>query len=420
MRGHRRVRAGGARGACRRGGVDTAAPGPRSGRLRSPGSGVRVADQRRRLQAGRPAGHRHGDRQVQRGQPQRRQRDRGRGVGAAGLVPDRRALGGADPGPGRPGQRDDLPILRVKLHVAHRRCRSLRSRAAYPRPAQLGGRPSGRIGCRSAGVAAPLDERPCRSGCGGRPGSPRSAAARRRSPSRARRSGPGRALGQQPADGLDVLGLDRRRRTARRGLDRQPGGDPGRSVGELLDRRAVASYSSVISPTISSRMSSMVTRPAVPPYSSTTTAMWIRCRLHLPQQLVDRLGVRDERGRAHDLLDLLGSSASRCSWSRRDEVLEVGEADHVVEVLADHRDPGEAAAQGQRQGLAERLVALDEDHVGARHHHLAGDVSPSSKTEWIISRSPGSITPRCSARSTSSRSSVSVANGPVAGSPCPG
>jgi len=34
------------------------------------------------------------------------------------------------------------------------------------------------------------------------------------------------------------------------------------------------SYSSVISPTISSRMSSMVSRPAVPPYSSTAIAMW--------------------------------------------------------------------------------------------------------------------------------------------------
>ena len=36
------------------------------------------------------------------------------------------------------------------------------------------------------------------------------------------------------------------------------------------------SYSSVISPTISSRMSSIVTRPAVPPYSSMTIAQWMR------------------------------------------------------------------------------------------------------------------------------------------------
>ena len=38
-----------------------------------------------------------------------------------------------------------------------------------------------------------------------------------------------------------------------------------------------SSYSSVISPTISSSTSSIVTSPAVPPYSSTTTAMcWRR------------------------------------------------------------------------------------------------------------------------------------------------
>ena len=39
-------------------------------------------------------------------------------------------------------------------------------------------------------------------------------------------------------------------------------------------------------------------------------------------------------------------------------------------------------------------------------------VSPSSKTEWIIRRSPDSMTADASARSTSSRSSVSVENGP--------
>src|SRR3990170_2953370 len=39
-------------------------------------------------------------------------------------------------------------------------------------------------------------------------------------------------------------------------------------------------------------------------------------------------------------------------------------------------------------------------------------VSPSSKTEWIIFRSSDSITADASAMSTSSRSSVSVENGP--------
>ena len=37
----------------------------------------------------------------------------------------------------------------------------------------------------------------------------------------------------------------------------------------------------------------------------------------------------------------------------------------------DDGDAGEPAAQEQRHRLAQRLAALDEDQVGARHHHLA-------------------------------------------------
>src|SRR6266702_4568375 len=45
----------------------------------------------------------------------------------------------------------------------------------------------------------------------------------------------------------------------------------------------------------------------------------------------------------------------------------------LVGDLADHRDPGEPAAQRERQRLPQRLAALDEDHVGARHHDLPHD-----------------------------------------------
>ena len=117
----------------------------------------------------------------------------------------------------------------------------------------------------------------------------------------------------------------------------------------------------------------MVTRPAVPPYSSTTIGHVDVPRLHLAQQLVDRLGVRDEGRRPHDLLDAYGVLAVADLVGAPDQVLEVDDADDVVVVLADHRDPGEAAAQGQRQRLPQRLAALDEHHVGARHHHLADD-----------------------------------------------
>ena len=78
-------------------------------------------------------------------------------------------------------------------------------------------------------------------------------------------------------------------------------------------------------------------------------------------------------GRAHHLVDALGELDVRRLEVAAHDVLEVGDADDVVEVLADHRHPGEAAAQEERHRLAQVLVALDVDDVGARHHHLARD-----------------------------------------------
>ena len=134
-----------------------------------------------------------------------------------------------------------------------------------------------------------------------------------------------------------------------------------------------SSNSSVISPTISSRRSSIVISPAVPPYSSTTDGDVLAIGLHLREQGVDRLGVGHEVGRAHHLFHPLGELHVGRLEVAAHEVLEVGEAEDVVEVLADDRHPGEAAAQEQRHRLAQVLVVLDVDHVRARHHHLAGD-----------------------------------------------
>src|SRR4030095_5843329 len=44
----------------------------------------------------------------------------------------------------------------------------------------------------------------------------------------------------------------------------------------MLSEASSKSYSSSMSPTICSSTSSMVTRPATPPYSSITMAMWLR------------------------------------------------------------------------------------------------------------------------------------------------
>jgi hypothetical protein len=73
------------------------------------------------------------------------------------------------------------------------------------------------------------------------------------------------------------------------------------------------------------------------------------------------------------------------------DVLQVRDADHVVLVLADHRDPRETAAQGQRERLLDGLVAsMNTMSVRGTMTSLTM-VSPSSKTERTISRSPGSM-----------------------------
>ena len=77
--------------------------------------------------------------------------------------------------------------------------------------------------------------------------------------------------------------------------------------------------------------------------------------LHLAQQLVDRLGLRHEAG-VRITSSTVGRRRSAASWAAADEVLEVDDADHVVDVLADHRDPGEAAAQRQGERLAHGLA----------------------------------------------------------------
>ena len=67
---------------------------------------------------------------------------------------------------------------------------------------------------------------------------------------------------------------------------------PSSTIGSIS-----TSYSSRISPTISSSRSSIVTRPAVPPYSSTTIAHLHLLALELLQQLRHALGLRHERRR---------------------------------------------------------------------------------------------------------------------------
>ena len=78
----------------------------------------------------------------------------------------------------------------------------------------------------------------------------------------------------------------------------------------------------------------MVIRPATPPYSSTTMAMWLRFARKSLQQHVQALGFGDEDRRtqhvAHVELLLAGVIAQ--------QVLGEQDADHVVLAFADHRE----------------------------------------------------------------------------------
>ena len=80
------------------------------------------------------------------------------------------------------------------------------------------------------------------------------------------------------------------------------------------------SYSSRISPTISSSRSSIVTSPAVPPYSSTTIAHLRLLALELLQQLGHALGLRHDDRRPQQRRDrprVVGGARARPGPSRR-------------------------------------------------------------------------------------------------------
>src|SRR5580704_9655347 len=118
-RTHGRALVDGAEGAVGGGAEDRRVRAQVADRGQVRGVRVRVADQGRGLEPFRAAGGGHRYREAQRGQPQRRQRDRRRRVGPPGLVAYRRALRRPGPGPGRPGQRDDLLVLGIKRRFAH-------------------------------------------------------------------------------------------------------------------------------------------------------------------------------------------------------------------------------------------------------------------------------------------------------------
>ncbi|MPM90054.1 hypothetical protein SDC9_137170 [bioreactor metagenome] len=69
--------------------------------------------------------------------------------------------------------------------------------------------------------------------------------------------------------------------------------------------------------------------------------------LHLPHQIVDRLGVGCERGRAHQRADRLPLVRVGIVVDAAHQVFDVQDADDVVQVFPDHRDPAETGPQRQ-------------------------------------------------------------------------
>jgi hypothetical protein len=130
------------------------------------------------------------------------------------------------------------------------------------------------------------------------------------------------------------------------------------------------SYSSRISPTISSSRSSSVTRPAVPPYSSTTIASCLLA-LELLEQLGHPLGLGHE-GRGPDQATARPPASSPLGHEL-DQILHEDDAEDVVEVVRIHGDPRILLLTEERQQLVERRVAADRDDVRPRRHDLADE-----------------------------------------------
>ena len=117
-------------------------------------------------------------------------------------------------------------------------------------------------------------------------------------------------------------------------------------------------------------MSSRVTSPAVPPYSSTTMAMWKRSRCISRSSSATRLvsGTKWAGRASSATVPLLVPVALGPH-----EVLGVDDADDVVDALAAGGDAAVAVEDDDLHGVGHPEVGGDRDHVGAGHHDLAHD-----------------------------------------------
>ncbi len=133
-------------------------------------------------------------------------------------------------------------------------------------------------------------------------------------------------------------------------------------------RSTSTSYSSRISPTISSRRSSMVTRPAVLPYSSTTIALWTRLRWNSFSSSGTRLVSGTKCAGRISVVTTSDEDALGLSWIRS---LTNTKPEDVVERLLVDGDARVLLLAKHGQQLIERGLGLDADDVGPGRHHFA-------------------------------------------------
>ena len=156
--------------------------------------------------------------------------------------------------------------------------------------------------------------------------------------------------------------------------------------------------------------SSSVTSPAVPPYSSTTIAMWNLLGLHLAHEPGDRLGLGHEAGGAHEAGDRLVAAALALGPH---QVLGVGDADDVVDALADDREARVAVLDGEVERVGDASTSAVTVTMSGRGTMTSrATVSPNSMIDSMSSRSSCSITSSSAAASTMPSSSCSDTNGP--------
>ncbi len=155
----------------------------------------------------------------------------------------------------------------------------------------------------------------------------------------------------------------------------------------------------------------MVTIPAVPPYSSMTTATWLRSfcisRSRSPAFLVSGTNTAGRMA-----VDTRSPSASRlmCVLRTRSFRYTIPTTSSSLSPVTGMRENPERRARVRACRMVLKRSMVTRSVRGTMTSRTS--VSPSSKTECTIRRSSSSINDSFSARSTSARSSASEAKGP--------